>query len=235
MKINIHYIIMAQHTFHDLQIIRINKSTIIHNQETRIVNGVMKGVPHISICQGLWSEKLSRNIYLKIECLPWTIIDFNMKWKLTIFFNVKQKTWVDERGDSLFSLISNKKVALMKGGVVVVDSIVLFVAHKHIINKQIKQTNNQKRKKQQETLLNPHLNSRRSTFCNDKSWYVKFTSKSFVPNLWHLKTILKKWQAPPKPLFKTSKPCGMQPKKKDGGEQDNDEQNILNSFKGCNN
>ncbi len=55
----------------------------------------------------------------------------------------------------------------MKGGVVVVDSIVLFVAHKHIINKQIEQTNNQKIKKQQETLLNPHLNSRRSTFCND--------------------------------------------------------------------
>jgi hypothetical protein len=100
----------------------------------------------------------------------------------------------------------------MKGGVVVIDSIVLFVAHKHIINKQIKQTNNQKRKKQQETLLNPHLISRRSTFCYDKSWYVKFTSKSFVPNLWHLKTIKKRWQAPPKPLFKTSKPCNQKNK-----------------------
>jgi hypothetical protein len=75
----------------------------------------------------------------------------------------------------------------MKGGVPIVDSIVLFVAHKHIINKQIKQMKNQKRKKQQETLLNPHLNSRRSTICDDKSWYV--TSKSFVPNLWHLKAI----------------------------------------------
>ncbi len=39
----------------------------------------------------------------------------------------------------------------MKGGVVFVDFIVLFVAHKHTINKQIKQMNNQKRKKQQET------------------------------------------------------------------------------------
>jgi hypothetical protein len=69
MKINIQYIIMAQHTSHDLQEIRIDKSTIIHKQKTPIVNRVMKGVPHISICQGIWNEKLSRNIYLKIECL----------------------------------------------------------------------------------------------------------------------------------------------------------------------
>jgi hypothetical protein len=60
MKINIHYIIMAQHTSHDLQVTRIDKSTIIHNQETPIVNRVMKGVPHISICQGLWSEALKK-------------------------------------------------------------------------------------------------------------------------------------------------------------------------------
>jgi hypothetical protein len=71
----------------------------------------------------------------------------------------------------------------MKGGVVIVHSIILFVAHKHIINKQTTI-------KEETTIdtFNPHLNSRRSTFCNDNSWYVKFTSKSFVPNLWHLKT-----------------------------------------------
>jgi hypothetical protein len=169
----------------------------------------MKGVPHVSICQGLWNERLSINVYLKIECLLWTVNDFNMKWKLIIFFNIRQKTWVDERGSGSCWFYCT-------------------VAHKHIINKQIEQTNNQKIKKQQETLLNPHLNSRRSTICDDKSWYV--TSKSFVPNLWHLKAIKRRWQAPPKPLFKTSKPCGMQPK-----TQDNYEQNILNSFKGCNN
>jgi hypothetical protein len=48
MKINIHYIIMAQHTYHDLQVTRIDKSTMIHNQETQIVGRVMKGVRHIS-------------------------------------------------------------------------------------------------------------------------------------------------------------------------------------------
>jgi hypothetical protein len=36
----------------------------------------------------------------------------------------------------------------MQRGVVIVDSIVLFVAHKHIINKQINKTNKQTTKKE---------------------------------------------------------------------------------------
>jgi hypothetical protein len=43
------------------------------------------------------------------------------------------------------SSISNTKFGLMKGWVVVVDSIVLFRGSKYKINKQLGQTNNQKK------------------------------------------------------------------------------------------
>jgi hypothetical protein len=79
---------------------------------------MMKGVPHISICQQLLNEKLLGNIYLKIGHLLWTISDFNLRCKLTIFFHIEQRIQVDERG------------------VLMVDSIVLVVVDNHTINKQ---------------------------------------------------------------------------------------------------
>jgi hypothetical protein len=71
---------------HNLQITRITKSTIIHNKKTPITNRTMKGVPHISICQQLLSEKLLGNIYLKIGCLLRTISDLEFEMQTHCLF-----------------------------------------------------------------------------------------------------------------------------------------------------
>ncbi len=87
----------------------------------------MKIKPHILIYQQLWNEN-SHEIYisrLDTSCEPLMI-----------------GVW---DANSLPSSISNTKFGLMKGWVVVVDSIVLFRGSKYKINKQLGQTNNQKK------------------------------------------------------------------------------------------
>lgn len=142
----------------------------------------MKIKPHILIYQQLWNENF-HEIYISrlyTSCEPLV-------------------TWVWD-ANSLPSPISNTKFGLMKGWVVVVDSIVLFRGSKYKINKQLGQTNNQRTKPQigsnkwhfQST--NPHLNSKQWMLCNDKFWYVKLTLNKFVQKSWHSKTRKKRWQ-----------------------------------------
>jgi len=67
-NINIHHNKMAQHTSHNFAgYKKFDKNTIIHNNNTLIINKMMKGIPHFDF-QQLWSEKLLRSICFKIIC-----------------------------------------------------------------------------------------------------------------------------------------------------------------------
>jgi hypothetical protein len=72
---------------------------------------------HILICQQLWNEKPHEASTFRVDssCEPLMILVWD---QIHVFFNIRHK------------------IQVMKRGVVVVDSIVLFVTHKHIINEQ---------------------------------------------------------------------------------------------------